>query len=70
MDVSAKSADGVEELFQKAARIGVPNATERLEESTVNSVSLVCLLDHLIINFKSLKHNKYILTLFRVLLKS
>ena len=37
--VSAKSADNVEQLFQAAARVGVPTATERLTETLANSVS-------------------------------
>jgi len=36
-NVSAKTADGIESLFQAAAQLGVPTAIERLEESLQQS---------------------------------
>ena len=39
INVSAKSASGVEDLFIASASVGIPTAAERLEESITNSVS-------------------------------
>ena len=39
INVSAKSSEGVEELFIASASFGVPTAAERLEESLQHSVS-------------------------------
>ena len=41
INVSAKSAEGVNELFTASASFGVPTAAERLEESLQHSVSFI-----------------------------
>jgi len=39
LNVSAKSASGVEDLFMVSASVGILTAAERLEENMTNSVS-------------------------------
>jgi len=48
INVSAKSASGVEDLFIASASVGIPTAAERLEESITNSSmsNLVSLQNH------------------------